>query len=292
MLISMTGYGRGEAREGQWVLALEVKTVNHRNFELMAKLPAGLWELEPRIREGLRGVIRRGRAEVYLHWLTPLSGIREPIVDLDLAKGYLQALRAAGRKLGVKGEPDLPMVAGLPEVVRIEERPLRMVLIGPLVMRALNQALQGLVIMRRGEGRRLTADMQQRLSNIRCLTNAVRKVFFSRKKKQTVILRKRLEGLFKAGEPEGKQIARDACAQYLRSDITEEVVRLAAHLSQFGKLMRTREPVGRRMDFLIQEMNREINTVGAKAGDAGIAHQVVDIKEELERIREQVQNIE
>ena len=288
----MTGYGRGEAREGQWALALEVKTVNHRNFELMAKLPPGLWELEPRIREGLRGVIRRGRAEVYLHWLTPLSGIREPVVDMDLAKGYIRALRAAGRKLGLKGEPDLPMAAGLPEVVRIEERPLRMVLIGPLVMRALNQALQGLGNMRRGEGRRLTADMQQRLNNIRRLTNAVRKVFFSRKKKQTVILRKRLEGLFKTGAPEGKQIARDACAQYLRADITEEVVRLAAHLSQFGKLMRLREPVGRRMDFLIQEMNREINTVGAKAGDAGIAHQVVDIKEELERIREQVQNIE
>ncbi len=288
----MTGYGRGGAREGQWALALEVKTVNHRNFELMAKLPAGLWELEPRIRQGLREVISRGRAEVYLHWLTPLSGIREPVVDMNLAKGYIQALRVAGRKLGLKGELDLPLAIGLPEVVRIEERPLRMVLIGPLVMRALNQALRGLVNMRRNEGRRLTADMQQRLSNVRRLTQAVRRLFFSRKKKQTTTLRKRLEGLFKAGNQEGKQIAREACGQYLRADITEEIVRLAAHGAQFGQLMRNREPVGRRMDFLIQEMNREINTVGAKAGDAVIAHHVVDIKEELERIREQVQNIE
>lgn len=292
MIISMTGYGRGENRQKNMAVALEVKSINHRHLEAVVKLPGGLWELENTIKEKISQVIRRGRVEVYLHMLTPVAGTHEPVVDTALASKYLQALRQAGQTLKLKGEPDLVQITKLPNVVRVEERPIKTSTIRPMVEAALKQALQRLLAMRRAEGKKLAADIKKRLANLKQLTGQIKKRYAGHIKEEEKRLQKKLSQLLKVDGGEVKRLAQEACLKHIRSDITEELVRLNAHFYQFGKFMSSQEPVGRRLDFLLQEMNREINTVGAKASDTQMAHQVVMVKEELEKIREQVQNFE
>lgn len=292
MIISMTGYGRGEARDKSAAVALEIKSVNHRHFESIVKLPGGLWELESGIKEKMREVIRRGRVEVYLHLLTPVAGTHEPVVDVNLAAKYLTALRKAGQRLKLKGDPDLTQIARLPNVVRVEERPVKTAAITPLVDKALKQALQRLMVMRRAEGKKLAADIRKRVASIRKLTSMIKKRYQVNLKATEVQLGKKISKLLKSDGNDTRRLAQEACMKHIRSDVTEELVRLGSHIEQFITFMNAKDPVGRRLDFLIQEMNREINTVGSKASDAGIAHHVVTVKEELEKIREQVQNFE
>ncbi len=292
MIISMTGYGRGEARSQDMALALEIKTVNHRHVETVIKLPGGLWELENEIKEKILQVVRRGRVEVYLHMLTPVAGSNEPVVDIVLAGKYLQALRQANKVLKLKGEPDLAQLSKWPNVIRVEERPVKTAALRPLVERALKQALQRLLTMRRTEGKKLAADIRSRLAKVKKITVAIKKRVQTTARQQELQLKKKLSALVADDPGEVKRMAQDICVKYLRSDITEELVRLASHLHQMQLFMASEEAVGRRLDFLIQEMNREINTIGSKAGDAQLAHQVVMVKEELEKIREQVQNFE
>lgn len=292
MIGSMTGYGRGEARNNQVSVAVEIKTVNHRHLEASLRLPAGLWELEPAIKKQLHAALRRGRAEVILHLLSPLAGTREGVVDLDLARKYIKALRSASSRLGVKGAPDLALLAGLPDVVRVEERPLPAAQIRPLVEKALGQALTRLLSMRRAEGRKLAQDIRRRLGTIGRVAQQVKQRFGRSARRQAQALRGKLREWMKPDSAESKRFIQDAVSRYVRADITEELVRLHAHLSQFAQFLGQREAVGRRLDFLTQEMHREVNTLGAKASDAGIAHLVVTLKEEVEKIREQVQNVE
>lgn len=292
MIGSMTGYGRGEARNSRVSVAVEIKTVNHRHLEASLRLPAGLWELESAIKKQLHAALRRGRVEVFLQLLSPLAGTREGVVDLDLARKYIKALRSAGSRLGVKGAPDLALLAGLPDVVRVEERPVPAVLIRPLVEKALGQALTRLLLMRRAEGRKLAQDIRRRLGTIGRVAQQVKQRFGRSARRQAQALRGKLREWMKPDSAESKRFIQDAVSRYVRADITEELVRLHAHLSQFSEFLGRREPVGRRLDFLTQEMHREINTLGAKASDAGVAHLVVTLKEEVEKIREQVQNVE
>lgn len=291
MVVSMTGYGRGEARAGGLAVAVEIKSVNHRHLEAAVSLPPGFWVLESRLKEGLRRVLRRGRVDLYLHLLTPVPGVREPVVDVALAGRYLAALRAARARLGLAGRPDLDLVAGLPEVVRLETRPVSTERLGPVVDQALNRALMRLQAMRRAEGRRLGADIRGRLQTIARGVGELRRRGQANLRRQAQALRRQLAAARNIAA-EGKRPAPEAPAQTGRSDVTEELVRLRSHLAQFSRFLRLRQPVGRRLDFLLQEMNREINTVGSKCGDAPMAHRVVTLKEEMEKVREQVQNLE
>jgi uncharacterized protein YicC (UPF0701 family) len=179
-----------------------------------------------------------------------------------------------GKSLGLSGEADLRWVASLPEVVRLEARPLPLVRVEPLVRRALAQALQRMQTMRRTEGRRLVKDIRQRLLSLARL-------------RREISARVQANAQAVKGEVEGKGNGFSA-----RTDVTEELVRLQSHAGQFAEFLRSRRPVGRALDFLIQEMNREVNTIGSKSLDAFIAHRVVTAKEEMEKIREQVQNLE
>lgn len=291
MVLSMTGYGRGEARDAQLAVVVELKSVNHRYFEPMINLPLKFWELEARVKERLRAVIRRGHVDFFLFLLNPVPGTREPVVDTDLAQRYVRALRAAGEKLGIRGEPDMDVVVRLPEVVRLEERPVHSARLARLVERALAQALRRLQTMRRTEGARLAADIRGRLQTIRRKSAEIKKLMQARNRSQTEWLRQPSRRNVKLEPVEAKR-AQETAAQNMRSDVTEEMVRLGSHLTQFAEFLRSAEPVGRRLDFLIQEMNREANTLGSKAGDVNIIHRVVAVKEELEKIREQIQNLE
>jgi uncharacterized protein (TIGR00255 family) len=291
MVLSMTGYGRGEARDRKLAVAVEVKSVNHRHFEAVINLPRGFWELETRIKEIMHAVLHRGHVEFYLHLFNPVPGSRQPVVDIELAGQYVRALRAAGSTLSLPGEPTLPFVAGLPEVVRLEERPVRTEGLARLIEQALTRALAKLQRMRSAEGQRLSLDIRQRLRSVERLISAIKRLSLQKRKDQR---NKTLHlSLPRPNEaPETKRMVQEALQANSRSDVTEELVRLGSHVVQFRGFLNSGEPSGRRLDFLLQEMNREINTIGSKSADAAIAHSVVAVKEELEKIREQVQNLE
>lgn len=291
MVLSMTGYGRGEAKDRRLAVAVEVKSVNHRHFEAVINLPRGLWELESRVKEILRSALQRGHVEFYLHVFNPVPGTRQPVVDIELAGHYLQALRAAGAQLGLSGSPDLAFVASLPEVVRLEERPVKADHLGRVVEQALVRALARLRRMRRAEGRRLSADIRRRLQTVEQLTGRIRRLSGDKRQDRRARLLQASPQL-QAETTESKRLLQEAMQVISRSDVTEELVRLGSHVAQFREFLQSPESVGRRLDFLIQEMHREINTIGSKSADSAIAHHVVTVKEELEKIREQVQNLE
>jgi uncharacterized protein (TIGR00255 family) len=278
MVLSMTGFGRGEARDASLAVGVEVKTVNHRYFESVVSLPLKFSELEQRLKARLRAALRRGHVECSVTTLLPVPGTREPVVDLPLAQRYLATLRSARDRLGLTGEPDLALLIGLPGVVRVEERPVHSERLARLVERALAEALRRVQAMRRAEGERLAADLRQRLLTIRGHTAAIRQSLVRRRPSD----RARAKGA-QPGEP---------APASPRTDVTEELVRLGSHLTACLASLRKREPVGRRLDFLLQEMNREANTIGSKAPEIGAVHRAVAIKEELEKVREQVQNLE
>jgi len=222
-----------------------------------------------------------------VNWLNHAPGLRLPVVDIPLARQYAASLRAAGARLRLPGAPDLRWIANLPGVVRLEDRPARAEALQGLVDTALTRALGKLRAMRQAEGRRLSADMRQRMLTVRRTVLEIQK---SARRRNRQLARRALRSAAdpaagRRGQPEG-------AANSARGDITEEVVRLLSHLAQMRLFLRMRQPVGRRLDFLLQEMNREANTIGAKAGEAAIVHRVVAVKEELEKIREQTQNLE
>lgn len=274
MALSMTGFGRGEARDADLAVGVEVRTVNHRYFEAAVSLPLKFWELERRLKGRLREAFRRGHVDCSVTLLKPVPGTREPVVDLPLAQRYLATLRAARDRLGLTGEPDLALLIGLPDVVRVEERPVHSERLARLVDRALASALQRVQTMRRTEGERLAADLRRRFLSIR---------------RHVAVLRRALRRPSERTSAKGP-FAPPAAAP--RTDVTEELVRLGSHLTECLACLRRSEPMGRKLDFLLQEMNREANTLGAKAPELKAVHTAVAIKEELEKVREQVQNLE
>jgi uncharacterized protein (TIGR00255 family) len=277
MALSMTGYGRGEAKSPAASAVVELKSVNHRHFEAMLNLPASLWALESKLREQLRVQIQRGHVDVWLQVSAPALEHKVPVVDAGLARHYVQAVRRLGKILNLPDQADLRWVASLPEVVRLETRPAPLARLEPLVRKALSQALQRLQAMRRTEGLRLAKDIRQRLNALMRLRREIAA---------------RVAGNALSHKKEAGAENKNGNGFSARTDVTEELVRLQSHAAQFAEFLRSRRPVGRALDFLIQEMNREVNTIGSKSLDAFIAHRVVAAKEEMEKIREQVQNLE
>ncbi len=288
MALSMTGYGRGEAKQTTASVVVELKSVNHRHFEVMLNLPAPLWALEPKLKDRLRAVLQRGHVDVWMQVTAPTLERKSPIVDTVLAKQYKDAYLRLQRALGLRGEVDMHWIAAQPDVFRLEAKALPLKQLEPLALRALGNALQRLQAMRRTEGKRLVDDIRRRVNAIQRLRKDIEQRVVANVRLQKA---ERQKTVLNAMRSENAAEVKSATGT-LRNDVTEELVRLNSHVLQFGKFLKARQPVGRSLDFLIQEMNREINTVGSKSMDTQIAHRVVSVKEELEKIREQVQNLE
>jgi uncharacterized protein (TIGR00255 family) len=287
----MTGYGRAE-RRGQGIeMAVELRTVNHRFSELNIKLPRSLAHLEPVLKESLTALFARGRVDLSVS-LNGRGGVeREVAVDGRLARSYIKQLRGLQRQYGLQGELEIGHLAGVRELLTISEAPSLPPSAGRMVTQLLRQAARQVEAMRRAEGKALAADLERRLTVIE---GAVERV---RRRLPSVIESYHRRLATRAAELAGGAIAPERLAQEValyaeRCDVSEELVRLASHVAQFREHLRGREPIGRTLDFLLQEMNREVNTLGSKANDAMITSEVVGLKGELEKIREQVQNVE
>lgn len=293
MMRSMTGYGRREAAWTGGSVAAELRSVNHRFCEVVMRLPKSLSASEDDLKRTIQRRCARGRIELTVSLIGNRGGEKSLSLDRALARQYHRLLRGLQRDLRLGGTIDVALLAGLRDLVAVVERPLEDRQLKRIVRRLVGGALSDLDAMRRREGDALARDMRVRMRMIRDETNSVSaraplvvQDYFDR-------MKARVEKLVGADVPVELGRLNQELAQYAdRCDLTEELTRLSSHLTQFEAALKGRGPVGRTLDFLLQEMGREVNTIGSKANDAAIAVHVVKIKGELEKIREQVQNIE
>jgi uncharacterized protein (TIGR00255 family) len=289
---SMTGYGRGEADCGGVQLSVELSTVNRRQSEIVLNLPRDLTELETRIRQAINARISRGRTNVLIAHHATADGARHLALDVELARSYHDAMRALQKKLGAPGQITIDTILQAPGVMRPPEEVLEVERAWPGVERALESALNDLIKMREQEGKHLGKDLIRRSKTIRQLLKEIRALHPVVVKKFRAALTERIEKTGLATGMDDERLAKEIFLFADRSDISEELTRLESHLAQFSHHLRKEEPVGRALEFIVQEIFRELNTLGAKANDADIAQRVVACKTELEKIREQVQNLE
>ena len=292
MIRSMTGYGRDQQLLHGRSITVEIRSVNHRYFEFSCRAPRGCAFLEDRLKRALQSAISRGKVEVALTLQTVESRNTSVAVDHALAGQYITALRALGVEYALPDDLTLSTVCRLPDIFTLcrgeedEEE------LAADVLSVLQKALEQFVAMRETEGERLKADVLSRL-----LTMEEHLSFVEERSPQTVAeyrarLTAKLTELLNGAVPDENRILTEVGIIADRLAVDEETVRLRSHFAQLRKILESTAPVGRKLDFLVQEMNRETNTIGSKCSDTAIAGHVVEMKSELEKIREQIQNIE
>jgi len=289
---SMTGYGRGETDHNGIKFSVELNSVNRKQSDIVINLPRDLTALEPQIRQTINENISRGRTNVVVSYHNGLSGPRKLALDTELARSYRDAMRALQRDLDAPGEITIASILQAPGVMRAPEETIDSNAAWPAIERALRAALNELIKMREHEGKHLAKDLIRRLKAMRKQIKEIRGLHPEVVKKYRAAL---LERIHKAGLPistDDERLVKEISFFADRADVSEELTRVESHLAQFAHHLRRREPVGRTLEFVTQEIFRELNTLGAKANDAAISQRVVLCKAELEKIREQIQNLE
>ena len=290
----MTGYGRGEHTQEGYKISAEISSVNRRQVEINVYLPRELEPLDARVRNEISRRVARGRvtARITLH-VTESALISHAQVNMALAKAYARELRKLATELKISGEVTLETLARAPGVFQADTALADADHFWPGVSAALERGLEACVKMREREGAHLLKDLKARITTMRKAVSKVQKEAPAMVERYREQLRERIKN---AGLPlpaeEDERLQKEIIYFADRSDISEELTRLQSHFKQFDECSKSQEPVGRTLDFLAQEMNRELNTIGSKASDSVIAREVVLLKTELEKFREQVQNVE
>ena len=289
---SMTGYGHGETDHNGTKFTVELNSVNRKQSDIVINLPRDLVSLEPQIRQTINENISRGRTNVVVSYHNGSSAARQLALDVDLARSYHDAMRALQKELNAPGEITIGAILQAPGVMRTPEESFDSSAAWPAIEHALRAALNQLIKMREREGKNLAKDLIHRLKAMRKQIKEIRSLHPDVVKKYRAALLDRIQ---KAGLPIGaddERLVKEVSFFADRSDVSEELTRVESHLAQFAHHLRRHEPVGRTLEFITQEIFRELNTLGAKANDAGISQRVVACKAELEKIREQIQNLE
>lgn len=288
---SMTGYGRGLVCEDGREMTVEVKSVNHRFLDVSFRLARPIAFLDDAVRTGVAARLARGHVDVFANYVNHREDARRVHVDMQLAKAYRQAAGELSEALGVKNDLPLSDYMNMPDVLTVEASEEDQDAVRALFMRALNLALDDLTAMRKREGNSLRGDMMKKLDAIDGLRESIATRAPTVVEEYRAKLSQRLSALL-SGDIDEARFATEVAIFADRAAIDEELVRLSSHIAQLRATAELDEPVGRKLDFLVQELNREVNTIGSKASDAQIAGCVVAAKGEIEKLREQVQNIE
>ena len=292
MIHSMTGYGKGEVRAGSVPLTVEVKTVNHRYADITVKLPRSLMALENEIRKEAGQALRRGKIDIFINFGQSEESAVMPVLNRPLALAYHDLFTHMRNELGLSGGVTLEMVVAQKDVIQLREAEVSSEVLQESVLQALGLAISQLLAMRRAEGEATAVDLGERLAQLERLLLEVETRAPHVPREWQAKLMERLTRLQQSLEWDPQRVAQEVAVYADRCDISEELVRFRSHLAQFRELFADAEPVGRRMDFLVQELNREVNTMGSKSNDADLTRVVVAMKAELEKVREQVQNVE
>jgi uncharacterized protein (TIGR00255 family) len=291
MIRSMTGFGAGRAAAGGETIEAEARSVNHKFCEVKARLPREMGSLETDLVRQVKDRLARGGVEFTLRRSTA-RGALAPRVDAELAAEYARAFEEVRSRLGLAGPVALADVLGAAGVVSLEEREVDLESARTASSAALAAALDALVSMREREGAALARDVEARLGAVERLAARLAELSPRSVEDYRARLHERVAELSRGLAPDPVRLATEVALFADRTDVTEEITRLGSHVAQMRGLLASGEPVGRKMDFLVQEMHREANTVGSKSQSADAAAAVVSLKAEIERMREQVQNVE
>jgi uncharacterized protein (TIGR00255 family) len=288
----MTGFGRSEIQAGNRVWTTELRCVNNRFLELKIKLPKGYCALEDRIRKLVVTYLQRGRVDLMVNVSGDFSDLMQVNVNIELARTYKNALDQLGQDLSIKGDADLMFLASLPDVLVRDQKNEDLEGVWMLLSRSVEEAIVHCETMRQQEGNTLLVDLEGRLDIfsqvLEQVADAVPELLVQRKS----LLQERLEKLLGNLQIDPMRLAQEVVILADKTDVTEEIVRLRSHIQQFRSSLAEEGAVGRRLDFLVQEFLREVNTLASKISDAPLAHLAVELKTELEKMREQIQNIE
>ncbi|MBL7074975.1 YicC family protein [candidate division KSB1 bacterium] len=288
----MTGFGRGETARGDIRVSVEIRTVNNRFLDIQPRLSRPLTAREDAIRDQIRTKIHRGTVNISVN-LNAENGQDGWSVDLSLAERYVELLNQLRRVLNVKDEITLSHLVPLSEKFLVYQEPEASgARVWGAVRIALRVALQSVIKMRREEGRALAQDMRSRIQLMARWLNKIEQLTQKTSQERYQKLEQRIKKLTEGVNLDPNRLYQEVALLAERSDISEECVRLKSHLRLFLDTFKEKGPVGKRLNFILQEMNREVTTLSVKAGDAAVSHLAIGLKEEIEKIREQVQNVE
>lgn len=285
---SMTGYGEASAQGKRSKISLQLRTLNHRHLDIQLRVPREYLSIEEEIRKTIRQKISRGRVDLFIT-RSPLKGEgRKLELDEALLRQYLSSLRRAKKKFGLQGEVDISFCANLPELFRLREEEVEEEDERNLVLRTLELALRNLERSREREGRHLKLDVQSQVRHLRKVSEGLDR----EGKKISSRLMDSLSSREGGNAHEGQREASEAAGVNFKGDIHEEVVRFKTHVEELARLIEERRPLGKKLDFLLQEIQRELNTISSKAPQLSVVQLVLSGKEKVEKIREQSQNVE
>jgi uncharacterized protein (TIGR00255 family) len=289
---SMTGFGRGSATADEGTATVEIACVNRKQAEVVVQSAREFTELEPKIRKAVLNTISRGRIQVSIQFERPLGDAAPVRVDLRLVEALETAFESISAHTGRKVAPDAADFLRAPGLIRIEDGGVSAETAWGPIEKALEVAIEQVLVMRKNEGDDLARDLSTRLDLLEKTAAAIAALAPGRPERYREQLFKRLRDAGLELDLNDERVLRELSVFADRCDVSEEVTRLDSHFRKFREYMAGAEPAGRPLDFLCQEIHREFNTIGSKAADAGIAQHVVEAKTELEKIREQVQNVE
>jgi uncharacterized protein (TIGR00255 family) len=289
---SMTGFGRGELEKAGRIWVAEVRCVNNRYLDLKMKLPRGYALLEEKIRKKVAETYLRGRVDLFLSVSGDFSDLQEVKVNLALAGSYRNALQTLSEEFELDNEITPQILATYPDVLMREQKDEDLIVVWEIVEKVIDAALEGCDTMRAQEGEVLAADLLGRLNFFEKTIAGIEKSIPELQEQRLKNLQERLEKLLVNVQLDPARLAQEVAVMADKTDVTEEIVRLRCHIGQFTMFLSEESGIGRKLDFLIQEFLREVNTLASKINDAKVAHLTVDLKSELEKMREQVQNIE
>lgn len=292
MVRSMTGFGRGEATVDGRDIVVEIKSVNHRYFEFNCRTTRGYSFLEEKLKSYIKDSVKRGKIDVYVS-LTQKEDTESVVkINESLAQGYINALKKLSQEYGIKDDISVSTVSAYSDIFQVRKAPEDEEEVWNAVKPVLDSALKNFISMRETEGEKMKADVMDRAERILSIVSEIELRSPERFKEYEARLKEKIQELLGSAEYDEQRIITEVAIFGDKVAVDEETVRLRSHFDQLKVLMNGDGEVGRKLDFIIQEMNREANTIGSKANDSDLAHKVVDIKAEIEKIREQIQNLE
>lgn len=292
MLRSMTGFGRGEDTIGGRHIVFEIKSVNHKYFEFNSRIPRGYLFLEDKLKAYIQGKISRGKVDVFLQIETLEETDVQVLVNHSLASAYVTALQELKERYQLPDEPSLALLSKYSDIFSVHKAPEDEDAVWEAVRQVADQAIVSFLKMREAEGARLKADILEKAGEIVALVDQVERHTPETVEHYRERLKAKIEELLQDNRFDEQRVLTEVAIFADKVAVDEETVRLRSHFQQLQRLVDSDGPVGRKIDFLVQEMNREANTIGSKSVNSQIAYLVVDIKALIEKIREQVQNVE
>jgi len=293
MITSMTGFGRAELKQKEWEILAEVRSVNNRFFDVQVKLPKQYSHFEHEIKEIIKDYALRGRINIFVNLKLSngeaVNGLR---INDEAVSSYLRLLKKLKKRYKLSSRLKLDHLLAFQDVFTYEDDPQFKEEIWETIKNTLHEALKKFVEMRQNEGQELAKDLIHRIRLIEEKVAQIEKICESRHEEELDKLKQRVREIVEDENVDDTRLETEIALLINRMDVTEECVRFKSHNKVFLSALESEEPVGRKLNFLLQEMTREANTIGAKANNADISHLVVEIKEEVEKVREQVQNIE